>query len=311
MLTYISRRTIQTVPVVIGVTVLIFILMFVLPGEPARILITKGATPQALKNIEEKYGLDKPWYIQYGKYLSRLSQGDFGESIRYQRPVVDIIKEHYPNSFRLALVAIIIEVIFGLAAGIISAVNRRSFWNTIITLSTTILVAMPVFWLALLLQTFFGLKLHLLPLATMGDGSFRYYVLPALTLASVSTAYVARLMRTSLWEVLNQDYIRTAQAKGLPPRKIIFKHALKNGLIPVVTFVGLDFGALIGSAILTETVFSWPGIGRVIYLAILARDVPLVAGATLILVLVFVFLNLVVDISYAYLDPRIRYQRRA
>jgi peptide/nickel transport system permease protein len=203
-----------------------------------------------------------------------------------------------------------IEAVLGVAAGIISAVKRYSFLDVLVTLSTTILVAMPIFWFAMLLQVFFGLKLGVLPISGMGDGSWRYYVLPAIALASVHTAFVARLTRSSMLEVIQQDYIRTAKAKGLSGWRVVLKHALKNALIPVVTILGLDFGGLIGSAILTETVFSWPGVGRVIYLAILQRDPPVVVGGVLILVLVFIFLNLVVDISYAYLDPRIRYGAR-
>lgn len=310
MLVYIARRFLQAIPVVIGVTFLIFLLMFILPGDPARMLVQKGASPEVLQRVREAYGLDKPWYVQYGKYMWKLLHGDFGTSIRYRRPVIDMMKDHYPNSVRLALVALMIEAVLGVAAGIISAVKRYSFLDVLVTLSTTILVAMPIFWFAMLLQVFFGLKLGVLPISGMGDGSWRYYVLPAIALASVHTAFVARLTRSSMLEVIRQDYIRTARAKGLSEWRVILKHALKNALIPVVTILGLDFGGLIGSAILTETVFSWPGVGRVIYLAILQRDPPVVVGGVLILVLVFIFLNLVVDISYAYLDPRIRYGAR-
>lgn len=309
MLSYIARRLLQTIPVLIGVTFLIFILIFILPGDPAQMLAPKGASPQMLENINQKYHLDKPWYVQYWGYLGRLLRGDLGQSIRYQRPVTQIMKDYYPNSVRLALVAVLIEVVIGIAAGVISAVKRYSFWDVLVTLSTAILVSVPVFWLAMLLQVSLGLKLHLLPISGLGDGSWRYYVLPAISLAAVAAAYVARLTRSSMLEVMRQDYIRTARAKGLSPAKIIGKHALKNALIPVITLIGIDLGMLIGGAVLIETVFSWPGVGREIYLAILRRDAPVVMGGVLILVLVFIILNLIVDISYAYLDPRIRYER--
>lgn len=310
MLAYISRRFLQTIPVLIGVTLLIFILIFILPGDPVRMWAPKGADKQMLANVRAKWGLNKPWYVQYANYMSHLVQGDFGDSFRFKRPVSDILGERYPNSIRLALVAIVLEVIFGLLAGIISAIKRYSFWDVLVTLSSTILVAVPVFWLGLLLQLTFGLKLGWLPVGGMGDGSLSYYILPSVTLAAVSLAFVARFTRSSLLEVMRQDYIRTTRAKGLPERVVIYKHALKNALIPVVTFVGLDFGALIGGAVLTETVFAWPGIGRQIYFAVLQRDYPVVMGGVVVLVLVFIVLNLLVDVSYAFLDPRIRYGRK-
>lgn len=307
MLRYIIRRLLETIPVLIGITLLLFLLLYVVPGDPARVMVPKGASPQVIKNIQEKFGLDQPLYIQYFKYLGNILKGDFGISYRFRRPVIDILAEHYPNSVKLALAAILIEIIIGILAGVISAVRQYSFLDTVVTLSTTLAVCIPVFWLGMMLQVFFGLKLGWLPISGMGDGSWRYYILPSLTLASVSTAYVARMTRSSLLEVLHADYVRTAYAKGLTERQVIFVHALKNALIPVVTIVGLDLGALMGGAILTETVFSWPGIGRVIYLAVLQRDAPVVLGGTLILLLIFLFLNLLVDVSYAFLDPRIRY----
>lgn len=307
MLKYIVRRLLETIPVLVGITLLLFLLLYVIPGDPARVMIPKGASPQVIKNIQEKFGLDQPLYIQYFKYLGNVVRGDFGISYRFRRPVIDILAEHYPNSVKLALVAILIEIIIGIIAGVISAVRQYSFLDSVVTLSTTLAVCVPVFWLGMMLQLFFGLKLGWLPISGSGDGSWQYYILPSLTLASVSTAYVARMTRSSLLEVLHADYVRTAYAKGLTGLRVIFIHALKNALIPVVTIIGLDLGALMGGAILTETVFSWPGVGRVIYLAVLQRDAPVVLGGTLILLLIFIFLNLLVDVSYAFLDPRIRY----
>lgn len=310
MLYYIIKRILQVIPVIIGVTLILFILMYVIPEDPARLILEKGATEQALQNLREKMGIDKPLYVQYWRYIKQLAQGDLGTSYRYRRPVSDILADHYPNSIKLALAAIVVEIVIGILAGIISAVKRYTFWDTLVTISTTLAVCVPVYWLGMMLQVIFGLKLGLLPMSGMGDGSIKYYILPSITLASVSTAYVARMMRGSLLEVMANDYIMTAYAKGLPSSIVIGKHALKNALIPVVTLIGMDLGSLMGGAILTETVFSWPGVGRTIYLAILQRDAPVVIGGTLVLVVIFVFINLIVDIIYAWLDPRIRYERR-
>jgi len=284
--------------------------MYIIPEDPAQLILQKGATEQALANLRAKMGIDKPVYVQYWRYVKQLAKGDLGQSYRYRRSVNSILAEHYPNSVKLALAAIFIEIVIGIFAGIISAVKKYTFWDTLVTVSTTLAVCVPVFWLGMMMQVIFGLQLGVLPMSGMGDGSIRYYILPALTLASVSTAYVARMTRSSMLEVISNDYITTAYAKGLSFRAVIGKHALKNALIPVVTLIGLDLGALMGGAILTETIFSWPGIGRVIYLAVLQRDAPVVIGGTLILVLVFVFINLIVDIVYAILDPRIRYHKR-
>ncbi len=306
MFYYILKRILQIIPVVIGITILLFVLMYVIPEDPARLILEKGATPQALQNLREKMGIDKPVYVQYWRYVKQLSKGDLGTSYRYRRSVNSILAEHYPNSIKLAFAAIIIETIIGLVAGVISAVRKYSFLDVLVTISTTIVVCMPVYWLGMLLQIGFGLKLGWLPMSGMGDGSIRFYILPAITLASVSTAFVARITRSTMLDVMSNDYIRTAYAKGLSNNSVIYKHGLKNALIPVVTYIGIDLGTLMGGAILTETIFAWPGVGRTIYLAILQRDAPVVIGGTIVLVLIFVFMNLFVDIIYAILDPRIR-----
>ncbi|MBC8389327.1 MAG: ABC transporter permease [Actinobacteria bacterium] len=310
MLFYIIKRILQIIPVIIGVTLILFLLMYVIPEDPARLILQKGATEEALQNLRVKMGIDKPLYVQYWRYMKQLAKGDLGTSYRYRRPVNSILADHYPNSIKLALAAILIEILIGLIAGIISAVKKYSFWDVLVTVSTTLAVCVPVFWLGMIMQVIFGLKLGWLPMSGMGDGGLVYYILPAVTLASVSTAFVARMTRSSMLEVMSNDYITTAYAKGLSNFKVIGKHALKNALIPVVTLIGLDLGAIMGGAILTETVFSWPGVGRTIYLAILQRDAPVVIGGTLVLVLIFVFLNLIVDIIYAWLDPRIRYEKK-
>jgi len=306
MFYYIIKRILQIIPVIIGITLILFVLMYIIPEDPAKLILEKGATPQALQNLREKMGIDKPVYVQYWRYLKQLSTGDLGTSYRYNRSVNSILAEHYPNSIKLAFAAIIIEAVIGLLAGIISAVRKYSFLDILVTVSTTILVCIPIYWLGMLLQIGLGLKLGWLPISGMGDGSIKYYVLPALTLASVSTAFVARITRSTMLDVMSNDYIRTAYAKGLANISVIYKHALKNALIPVITYIGIDLGTLMGGAILTETIYAWPGVGRTIYLAILQRDAPVVIGGTIVLVLIFVFVNLIVDIIYAILDPRIR-----
>ena len=253
-------------------------------------------------------------------FVSGLLHGDLGVSFqRSGQPVTQILLAKYPYTISLSIVAICLEAIVGIGAGMISAIKRYSFWDMFVTLATSVLVAMPAFWLGMLLQLFFGIVLKdvtdgffYLPISGVGGpGSnfddWMYYILPAVTLASVSTAYVARIMRSQLLEVLNQDYIRTARAKGLSRRNVIWHHALKNALIPVVTYIGLDFGGMMAGAILTETVLNWPGVGFETYRAITQRDWPTVLGSVTVIVVVVMVINLLVDISYAFLDPRIRF----
>lgn len=272
----------------------------------------KGATEQTLENIRTKYHLNEPFWARFWNYLKGMAKLDLGMSFKRDRAVMDIIKEGYPWSLKLAVVAEVMIIIFGIIAGIISAVKRYSFRDVLITITSSVLVAFPIYWLARIMQLVFAQKLHWLPPSGVppAGASFwtaaSYYVMPATALAAISTAYVARMTRSSMLEVMRQDYIRTAESKGLTRRKVIYKHGLKNGLIPVVTYIGIDFGTLIGSAVLTEILFNWPGVGHKMVYAIMERDMPVVLGLIFILVLVFVLINLVVDISYALLDPRIR-----
>jgi ABC-type dipeptide/oligopeptide/nickel transport system permease component len=310
------------VPVFIGITIILFILRSpaIVPGDPVRMIVGERAISDALyEQVVKENALDKPLYVQYWRYLTHLVHGDLGESYQLKRPVTDILFEKFPNTLKLALVAVIIESIIGLGAGILSAVKKYSFWDMMVTLSTSILVAVPVFWLGMLFQLVLGVKfkqwgLPYLPVSGMSGNEFPsavHYILPGLTLASVSTAYAARIARSQLLEVMGQDYMRTAAAKGLSGRGVIWKHGLKNAMIPVVTYIGMDLGTLVGGAILTETVFSWPGIGLQIYHAIQLRDWPIVTGGVIIIVFLVMLINLLVDISYAFLDPRIRYTRTA
>lgn len=318
MLKYILRRIIQMVPVFIGVTILLFILRApgVLPGDPIRMITgEKAISPILYEKIVKENWLDRSLPEQYVHYIGQLTQGDLGKSYQKDRPVTEIFADTYPNTIRLALAAIVVEIIIGIGAGIISAVKQYSFWDVFVTLTTSVLVSVPVFWLGMVFQVIFGIQMKkwtggsfFLPMSGMGDPpDLVHLVLPAITLASVSTAYAARIMRSQLLEVMGQDYIRTATAKGLSNRSVVFKHALKNALIPVVTFIGLDLGAMMSGAILTETIFNWPGVGLEIYLAIGQRDWPIVMGGVIIVVFAVMIINLLVDISYAFLDPRIRY----
>ena len=254
--------------------------------------------------------------MQYVSYLGALAHGDLGQSIANGHPVSEIISETYPYTASLAFAAICIEIMIGIGAGVLSAVKQYSFWDALVTIATAISVSLPVFWLGLLLQFVFGIWLKdvtggafYLPISGV-SGEFPgwvYYILPAITLAAVSTAYAARIMRSQLLEVQSQDYVRTAYAKGLSPSAVLVRHEMKNALIPVVTFIGLDLGAMLSGAILTETVFNWPGIGSTIFNAIRARDFPVVFGGSVVILFAVMIVNLLVDISYAYLDPRIRY----
>jgi len=320
MLKYTVRRVLQMIPVFIGVTLILFILRApgVLPGDPVRMITGERAISDTLRQqIVEKHGLDQPLLVQYRMYVTNLLQGDLGDSYQRGRPVREIFADKFPNTIRLALVAIIIEAIIGVGAGIISAVKQYSFSDVFVTLSTSILVSVPVFWLGMLFQILFGIKMKewtggafYLPMSQMSSADFpdwAHMILPAITLASVSTAYVARIMRSQMLEAGSQDYIRTAEAKGLTRRSVTFRHQMKNALIPVVTFIGIDFGVMMGGAILTETVFSWPGVGREIFLAVGQRDWPIVMGGVIIIVFLVMIINLIVDLSYAWLDPRIRY----
>jgi ABC-type dipeptide/oligopeptide/nickel transport system permease component len=318
MIGYIIRRILQMIPVFIGVTIILFILRApgVLPGDPIKLITGEKSISETLYNqLVEKYGLDDPLVVQYKNYVVSLLQGDLGTSYQKGRPVSDVLLDKLPNTIKLAFAAIIIEMIFGISAGIISAIKRYSFWDILVTFSTSVLVSLPVFWLGMLLQILFGIKfkewgLPYLPISGMSSRNFPsavHILLPAVTLAAISTAYCARIMRSQLLEVTGQDYIRTAAAKGLSYRRVVSGHAMKNAMIPVVTFLGLDLAAMIGGTILTETVFNWPGIGYEMYLAIGQRDWPIVMGSTVIIVILVMVINLIVDISYAFLDPRIRY----
>jgi len=305
MLNYLIKRLISTIPVLIGISLLLFFMLRMLPGDPAQVLAGQMATPQEIENIRHQLGLDRPIYEQYAIYLSHLARFDLGRSARTQNPVIEEIWARLPNTLLLAVVAIGLACLFGIPAGIISAVRPYSWIDYAVTMTALFGISMPVFWLGLMLVVIFAVWLHWLPAG--GIGGWQYVILPSITLASFVVAFIARMTRSTMLETLSQDYTTTARSKGLTEKMVVIKHALRNALIPIITVVGLQFGLLLGGAVLTETVFAWPGIGRLIVDSILARDYPMIQGVILIFGLLYILVNLAVDLVYAFVDPRIRY----
>lgn len=316
MTAYVIRRITLLVPVLLGVSLVVFLAMRLAPGDPAVVMLGPIASEADVQRIRRELGLDQPLYVQYGKWLGRVVQGDFGRSITMKRAVLPEILSRFQATLILTFASLLISSVLGVTAGVISAVKQYSWFDRASMLFALLGVSVPVFWLGVMLMVVFSLKLGWLPAAGMySAGSTRnvgdlleHLVLPAVTLAAASIALVARLTRSTMLEVIRQDYIRTARAKGLAERVTITRHALKNALIPVITVLGLQVGYLLGGAILTETVFSWPGLGLLMVQAITARDFPVVQGGVLLIAFTFVVINLVVDLCYAYLDPRIRYR---
>ncbi|MGN6576899.1 MAG: ABC transporter permease [Nocardioides sp.] len=304
---YVARRLLQAVPVFIGTTFIIFALVYALPGDPIRALSgDKPVSPAVYRELQDRFNLDDPFLVQYGKYMIGLLQGDFGQSFR-GREVSDIMSERFPVTIKLSLVAFAFEIVIGIVAGVLAGLRKGSFIDNLVLLSTTLVVSIPVFVLGFTAQILLGVKLHWFPIAGVSQGWYSY-LLPGLVLGAISLAYVARLTRTSLVENLRSDYVRTATAKGLTRRRVVGRHALRNSLIPVITYLGIDLGALMGGAIITEGIFNLPGIGQQVFLSIHAQEGPVVVGIVTALVLVFILANLVVDVLYAVLDPRIRYE---
>jgi len=302
------RRLLLTVPVVVGVSILIFLIIRLIPGDPAIAIAGVHATNEYIEQIRKDLYLDRSLAVQYAIFVRNLARGDLGNSTMTRRPVVVELRERFPRTVELTLLAMLIASVVGISAGIISATRRYSIFDNISMLVALFGVAAPVFWLALMLQLLFAVHLGWLP--ATGRGTFRHLILPAITLGLASAGLIARITRSSMLEVLRQDFITTARAKGLTEKVVVYKHAFKNALIPVVTIMGLQFGILLGGAVLTETVFAWPGVGRLLVDSILARDYPVVQGAVLVLAVTFVLINLIVDLIYAFLDPRISYHAR-
>ena len=303
MIMFLIRRLLQTIPVIIGVTIVVFLIMQLVPGDPAQIMAGEGASQQAVEDLRKEYGLDKPLYTQYFNYMKDLVQGDLGNSLKSNQPVLDEILIRLPITVELAIYSTILTVILGLIFGIISAVRANSLSDITVMVIALLGISFPSFFLGMLLIYFFSIQLQWLPVA--GWDSVRHMILPALALGAGGAAIVARMTRSSMLEVIQQDYIRTARAKGMGSMIIIFKHALRNALIPVITVVGLQFGALLGGTVLIESIFAINGLGRLIVESIRMRDLPMVQGGVLVASLIFVLVNLIVDISYNFFNKRI------
>ena len=304
MWAYIAKRLLLTIPVLIGVSFVVFVMVRIIPGDPAQIIAGEAATREFVEELRRELGLDRPIVVQFGDFLARLLRGDLGRSIRSRIPVVEDLKVRIPNTVILAAAGMVVATSLGVLAGIVSAVRPYSLLDTAVMLLALAGLSMPVFWSGLMLILLFAVMLGWLP--AVGTGSWAHLILPAVTLGLTSAAIIARMTRSSMLEVLRSDYIRTARAKGLAERGVVNRHALRNALIPVITVVGLQTGNLLSGAVLTESVFAWPGVGRLMVEGIQTRDYPIVQAAVLVVALSFVIVNLVVDVLYTYLDPRIR-----
>lgn len=303
MLLFIAKRLVQIIPVILGVTLVVFLIMQMVPGDPAAILAGEGASQETIEQYREDLGLNRPVAEQYMSYVGNVFQGDLGNSLKNKQPVLDEILLRLPITMELAFYSILITIVLGLAAGIISAVKPYSIRDVSVMVVALLGISLPSFWLGLLLMYLFSVKLQWLPVAGW-DGPLNI-ILPALTLGVGGAAIVARMTRSSMLDVIGQDYIRTARAKGLKEQFVIYKHALRNALIPVITVVGLQFGSLLGGTVLVESVFAINGLGRMIVDAIRTRDLPMVQGGVLVASLVFVFVNLLVDVLYRAVNKRI------
>jgi ABC-type dipeptide/oligopeptide/nickel transport system permease component len=308
LLRYALGRVVGTVPVLFGVTLLVFLMAWVTPGDPVVAMLgeaSQGMSRQALDDLRRELGLDRPLPVQYLAYVGGLARGDLGVSIRSRRPVLAEIRDRLPATIELALAALGIAVALGVTLGVVAAVRKRTWIDGAAIAVALVGVSVPVFWSGFVLMIVFALELGWLPAS--GRGTWRHLVLPAVAVGVSSAAFIARITRGAVLEALGQDYVRTARAKGLAPRKVVLRHALRNALLPIVTVVGLQLGGLLGGAVLTETVFAWPGVGRLLVDAIVARDLPLVQGSVLVVSLLFILVNLTVDLSYAAINPRVRY----
>ena len=334
MLAYIIRRILILIPTLLGVSIIVFLMLRFTPGDPAEMLLGERVTEEALYEIREHLGLNEPLYVQYGLFLGRLMKGDLGETIWSRQKVWIEVKERFPATIELSIAALFISCFFGIIFGIISATRQYSIFDYLSMLGALIGVSMPIFWLGLVFMLIFSLNLGWLPIsgrlsigvdleiitnfyildavltwnwAALKDALW-HIIMPAVTLSTIPMAIVARMTRSSMLEVLRQDYIKTAKAKGLSRFIVTFKHALRNALIPVVTTIGLQFGVALGGAILTETIFAWPGVGKWMFDAVMKRDYMVIQGGTLCIDALFVLINLVVDVLYAVINPRINIQ---
>ncbi len=333
MLTYTVKRLFSLIPVLLGLSLVVFFMIRAIPGDPAQLILGQLSTKEAVESLTKQLGLDQPWFVQYFHYLGNLVTGDLGESIRTKAPISEEMVPYLMATIELSFCAMLVAVVIGVNAGIISAWFQNSWFDYVAMVLALIGVSMPIFWLGLMEQWVFAINLDWLPTSgreevrnpvtaitniyiidTLIQGRtdqlvevIKHLVLPSIALATIPMAIIARITRSTMLEVMRSDFIRTARAKGLKMFWVVYKHSLKNAIIPVLTIIGLQTGLLLGGAILTETIFSWPGIGRYIYEAIGYRDYPVVQSGVLVIAFIFVMINLVIDLLYAAIDPRIKY----
>jgi peptide/nickel transport system permease protein len=303
MTTFLVRRLLQSLVVVLGVSFVVFFILH-LTGDPALVLLPPDASPEDVRQFRQAMGFNDPFLVQYGRFLAGAVRGDFGQSIRHGEPAFGLVVERLPATFELAAAGLLLALVLAIPAGIVSAVRRNTPLDYASTVVALLGQSMPTFWLGIMLILLFSVQWQLLP--SSGRGTAVHLVLPAITLGLFTTARITRLTRSGMLEVLGQDYIRTARAKGVSDPPVVWKHALKNAAIPIVTIVGIELGTLLGGSVITETIFAWPGVGRLSVQAIYNRDYPVVQAAVFLLATTFVVVNLVVDLVYTYLDPRIR-----
>lgn len=310
MMKFLVRRFLAVLPTLIGVTIIVFLMLHLTPGDPARLIGGPDATEADLQTIRIQLGLDQPLLVQYWEFISGLFNGDLGESWYMRVPVNQLISEALPRSLVLIVAAMILATVIGVLCGVIAAKWRNSIIDRLTMLGAMVGISMPNFWLGQMLILWVSVKLGWLPVSGLGDNPWsidglRHLILPAVAAAVPSAAYLARLTRSTMLEVMRQDYIRTARAKGLAEAVVLLKHALRNTLIPVVTLIGMQFGSLLGEAVIVETVFAWPGLGRLIINATFSRDFPVVQGGIVVIAVAFIIINILVDISYKFLDPKV------
>jgi peptide/nickel transport system permease protein len=328
---YIGRRLLQLIPVLLGVSLVVFLMVRAIPGDPAQILLGQQATPERVAEVRADLGLDKPIFVQYGLFLKDAATGDLGESLLTGQPVTAELASRFPATLELTLAAMVFALAVGIPVGVVAAVKQYSFLDKISSVVALTGISMPIFWLALILVVIFNVQLGLLPFGGRVDvpvlsitgmvipdsimtlnlpglwSGIKHLILPAVALGTIPMAVITRMTRSSMLEVMNEDYIRTAHAKGVLPRRVVFRHALRNALLPTVTVIGLQFGILMGGAVITETIFSWNGIGNIAIDSIASRDYAMIQGVVLYGTVFFMLVNLAVDILYAVLDPRVRY----
>lgn len=306
MFKYILRRIAMLVPVLLGVSLIIFGILDMTPGDPAMMILGEGASPEEYAAMREELGLDDPFFVRYLRYIANAFKGDFGNSYRTGIPVFHEIMSRLPNTLLLATFSILIAVVVGIPVGCLSAVKQYSVVDNVVLGVTLVLTSMPGFWFAMILVLLFSVKLHVFP--SLGADTWRHFLLPAIAASSSSLASFARMTRSSMLEVLREDYIRTARAKGADETQVVFKHALRNALLPVVTIIGTNFGSALGGTIIIEQVFAIPGLGQLLITAIRAKDIPMVTASVLFAAVIASIMNLLVDILYTYIDPRLKAQ---